>query len=271
MPRAAGLWPDGDVLHRHPELASRLGARPLRRACAVRVDQARAVARGRCVPFSALLLACAYCRTLPAGYSPADQPLPRGEVHIGGPALANGYHNAEEATDADFYTDGDGMRWFRTGDIGVAHPDGCLSIVDRRKDIVKLERGEFLSLGKVEAALQAEGTLVAHACVVAKGTMKAPAVLVAPRMHALRERLGVPSGGDDDSVLRSPAATELVLKDLREAGRRAGLERWEVPAAVRLVAGPWTPESGLVTAALKVRRQSVQAAFKEDVDALLSP
>jgi hypothetical protein len=38
---------------------------------------------------------------------------------------------------------------------------------------------------------------------------------------------------------------------------------------VRLVPGPWTPESGLVTAALKVRRQSVQAAFKRDVDDLL--
>ena len=205
------------------------------------------------------------------GYSPADKPLPRGEVHIGGPALAAGYHNAEKATDTDFYTDADGMRWFRTGDIGVVHPDGCLAIVDRRKDIVKLERGEFLSLGKVEAALQAEGTLVAHALVVAKGTMKAPAVLVAPRVHALRERLGMPVGSDDDEeLLRSQAAAKLVLDDVREAGRRAGLERWEVPAAVRLVAGPWTPESGLVTAALKVRRQSVHAAFKQDVDALTS-
>ena len=42
-----------------------------------------------------------------------------------------------------------GMRWFYTGDIGQFHPDGCLEIIDRKKDIVKLQHGEYVSLGKV--------------------------------------------------------------------------------------------------------------------------
>jgi hypothetical protein len=42
-----------------------------------------------------------------------------------------------------------GMRWFYTGDIGQFHADGCLEIIDRRKDIVKLQHGEYVSLGKV--------------------------------------------------------------------------------------------------------------------------
>lgn len=42
-----------------------------------------------------------------------------------------------------------GMRWFYTGDIGKFHPDGCLEIIDRKKDIVKLQHGEYISLGKV--------------------------------------------------------------------------------------------------------------------------
>jgi hypothetical protein len=41
------------------------------------------------------------------------------------------------------------MRWFYSGDIGRLHPDGCLEIIDRKKDIVKLQHGEYVSLGKV--------------------------------------------------------------------------------------------------------------------------
>lgn len=42
------------------------------------------------------------------------------------------------------------MRWFYTGDIGQFHADGCLEIIDRKKDIVKLQHGEYVSLGKVQ-------------------------------------------------------------------------------------------------------------------------
>ena len=37
----------------------------------------------------------------------------------------------------------------KTKDVGKFHPDGCLEIIDRKKDIVKLQRGERIPLGKV--------------------------------------------------------------------------------------------------------------------------
>jgi long-chain acyl-CoA synthetase len=46
-----------------------------------------------------------------------------------------------------------GMRWFYSGDIGRFHLDGCLEIIDRKKDIVKLQHGEYVSLGKVRNIL----------------------------------------------------------------------------------------------------------------------
>ena len=48
-----------------------------------------------------------------------------------------------------FEVDQEGIRWFHSGDIGEALPDGSLRIVDRKKDLAKLANGEFVSLGKV--------------------------------------------------------------------------------------------------------------------------
>jgi hypothetical protein len=39
--------------------------------------------------------------------------------------------------------------WFYTGDIGQFHEKGCIEIIDRKRDIVKLQHGEYVSLGKV--------------------------------------------------------------------------------------------------------------------------
>jgi acyl-CoA synthetase (AMP-forming)/AMP-acid ligase II len=44
--------------------------------------------------------------------------------------------------------------YFHTGDIGVLHADGVLQIVDRKKDLIKLEGGEYVSLGMVESKLK---------------------------------------------------------------------------------------------------------------------
>ena len=54
----------------------------------------------------------------------------------------------EAKTSEDFY-DEDGRRWFRTGDIGEVCDDGVIKIIDRKKDLVKLQHGEYVSYGKV--------------------------------------------------------------------------------------------------------------------------
>lgn len=54
-----------------------------------------------------------------------------------------------EKTRAVYEVDGKGMQWFYTGDIWCFHSDGCLEIINHKKDIVKLQHGEYVSLGKV--------------------------------------------------------------------------------------------------------------------------
>ncbi|XP_076139104.1 long-chain-fatty-acid--CoA ligase 3a isoform X2 [Alosa pseudoharengus] len=100
------------------------------------------------------------------GYRCMDKPRPRGEVLIGGPNVTMGYYKNEAKNHEDFFTDESGQRWFCTGDIGEIHADGCLQIIDRKKDLVKLQAGEYVSLGKVEAALK-NCPLIDNICVYA--------------------------------------------------------------------------------------------------------
>ena len=57
-----------------------------------------------------------------------DKPYPRGEIHVGGKNVAMGYYNDAEKTAEEFYEE-DGVRWFRTGDIGEFHNDGVIKYI----------------------------------------------------------------------------------------------------------------------------------------------
>ena len=90
------------------------------------------------------------------GYTIHDKVGPRGEIVISGPGVSDyGYYKCENGkANDDFCIDGKGRRWFRTGDIGQINPaTGNIKVIDRRKDLAKLQNGEYLSLGKVEAVL----------------------------------------------------------------------------------------------------------------------
>ena len=58
-------------------------------------------------------------------YRITDKPNPRGEIHIGGHNVALGYYKNPDKTEEDFY-DSEGLRWFRTGDIGEFDEDGVI-------------------------------------------------------------------------------------------------------------------------------------------------
>lgn len=53
-----------------------------------------------------------------------------------------------------------------------------------------------------------------------------------------------------------------------QAAKAAKLEKFEIPAKIKLLPEPWTPESGLVTAALKIKREQIKAKFKDELHKL---
>jgi fatty-acyl-CoA synthase len=98
-------------------------------------------------------------------FGPGDVPVPcdgvtMGEVVMRGNTVMKGYLKDPAATEKAF-----AGGWFRTGDLGVKHPDGYVQLKDRAKDII-ISGGENISSIEVEDALY-KHPAVAVAAVVA--------------------------------------------------------------------------------------------------------
>ncbi|XP_026530411.1 long-chain-fatty-acid--CoA ligase 4 isoform X1 [Notechis scutatus] len=200
------------------------------------------------------------------GYTTRDLPHPRGEIIIGGPNVSMGYFRNDEKTAEDFIVDVKGQRWFCTGDIGEFHSDGCLQIIDRKKDLVKLQAGEYVSLGKVEAALK-NCPLIDNICAYAKSNQSYVISFVVPnqkKLMALAEQRGMSDNWIN--ICNNPVMESEVLKEIKDMANKMKLERFEVPIKVRLSPEPWTPETGLVTDAFKLKRKELKNHYLNDIE-----
>jgi long-chain acyl-CoA synthetase len=114
------------------------------------------------------------------GYHQTDKPNPRGEIYLGGDNVSLGYYKMPEKTAEDFYII-DGVRYFATGDIAEIMPNGNLKIIDRKKDLVKLQGGEYISLSKIEVTLKLL-SFVDNCCVCANPLKSNCVVLISPNV-----------------------------------------------------------------------------------------
>ena len=117
------------------------------------------------------------------GYRTTDLPHPRGELVVGGQPVSRGYYRNPEKTREDFFME-DGKQFFRSGDIGELRPDGTFRLIDRKKDLVKLQQGEYVSLGKVEAQMKTH-PLVDNICVFADSFRSNTIALIVPTKASL--------------------------------------------------------------------------------------
>lgn len=200
-------------------------------------------------------------------YHVKDKPHPRGEIVVGGPTVTAGYYKRPDLTKESFEDDGT-IRWFHTGDIGEFLPRGLLKIIDRKKDLVKLQYGEYVSLGKVETALKTH-PLVDNVCVYGSSLSTFTIALVQPSEPALRafaKTVGVKEDLPLNKLLEDPRVTGAAAIDFAAHCTKVGLVKFEIPLKYKLCKEAWTPETELVTAALKIRRIQIQKFYQQDIN-----
>ncbi|KAJ6223379.1 hypothetical protein RDWZM_001924 [Blomia tropicalis] len=201
------------------------------------------------------------------GYRTTDYPNARGEIHLASDTLSIGYYKLDQLNEEAYYVGKDGVRWFKTGDIGELFPNGTFKIIDRKKDFIKLQFGEYISLGKIETKLKTS-YLVNNVCIVGNSLYKWVIAIIVPNPKVMRKLTLAVFNHHDDDISESyddDRIRRIFLDKLTAFAKANGLRRYEIPRDVILVDDDWTPESGLVTASFKLKRKNIEQYYSDAI------
>ncbi len=182
-----------------------------------------------------------------------------GEILVRGPSVFKGYWKQPSETEKAF-VDG----WFKTGDIGNLDVDGYLSVTDRKKDLIKTSGGKFIAPQPIENSLK-HNALIAEAIVVGD-KRKFPAVLIAPYFPLLEDwaRNNQVTYASRAELVQNPLVQELydrIVQDLNQ-----NLARFEKLKKAILLPDEFTPQDGMLTHSMKVRRRAVEERYRSLID-----
>jgi long-chain acyl-CoA synthetase len=184
-------------------------------------------------------------------YLSTDKPHPRGELLVRSASLFREYFKNEEETKKAIDSDG----WFHTGDICSVDEMGRFQIVDRRKNVLKLAQGEYISPERIENVYLANCGWMATAYVHGDSHQSCLVGIfgVAPDMFpsfaskVLGEKIEIGDVEKLKAAAGNKKVEQAVLKELDRIGRKSKFNSWERVKAVRLFLDPFTVENQLLT------------------------
>ena len=171
-----------------------------------------------------------------------------GEVLLRGPQVMRGYRGDPERTAEAIDADG----WLHTGDVGVIEGDGCLRIVDRKKELIINAAGKNMSPALIEGHLKTASPLIGQAMVVGDRRPYNVALLV------LEPEAGA-SADDPDVMDAVGAAVEVANAKL---SRVEQIKRW------KLLDEEWLPGGDELTPTAKLRRKPIEQKYADRIETL---
>jgi long-chain acyl-CoA synthetase len=178
----------------------------------------------------------------------------RGEVCYRGANVFAGYYKDPEKTKEAVDKDG----WLHSGDIGLWDANGCLRIVDRKKNIFKLSQGEYVAAEKIEN-VYIKANLVGAAFVYGDSLHSVLVAVICPDEAA--GKAWAAANGHAGATLKdlcgNAAFKKEVEKQMEEMAKEAKLQGFEKARGVHLESEPWTPDD-ILTPSFKLKRADAQ-------------
>ena len=184
-------------------------------------------------------------------YTVDDKPNPRGELLIRGPCVFREYYKNPEETQKTIEPDG----WFHTGDIVEVDNLGRFKIIDRKKNVLKLAQGEYISPERIENVYLGSTNLISNAYVHGDPQESALVGVFGIDLEAFppfaSKVLGQSITAVDREALKKainePSVKAAFLKRLDEIARGHKFNSFERVKNVYLDIEPFTIENELLT------------------------
>lgn len=191
-------------------------------------------------------------------YTVNDKPYPRGELLLRGSNVFREYYKNPEETSKAFTEDG----WFKTGDIAMVDDLGRFTIIDRRKNVLKLAQGEYVSPERIEGVYLSALNYLAQGFVHGDSlqTFLVAMFGVQPDIFApfaskvLGREILVTDIAAIKEACKDERIKDQVLKDLDKTGRKNKFAGFERVKNIDLSVDPFTIDNETLTPTLKLKR-----------------
>ncbi len=158
--------------------------------------------------------------------------------------------------------------WYHTGDIGSFDNNGCLKIVDRVKNIFKLQQGEYIAPEKIEN-IYVKSIYVAQIFVYGNSLKNNLIAIVVPEEERIFEWAKENNCEQDMRTLcQNSELNAYILKNINDLGKEDGLKGFEQVKRIHLHYELFSLEKGLLTPTLKAKRNDLKKYFQKELDAL---
>lgn len=184
-------------------------------------------------------------------YLSTDKPHPRGELLIRASTMFSEYFKNPEETAKAIDSEG----WFHTGDICSIDELGRFKIIDRRKNVLKLAQGEYISPERIENVFLANCSWLATAYVHGDSHQSflvgifgvTPDAFAAFASKVLGEKVDETDAAAMQRVLKNKRVERAALKELEKVARKNKFNSYERVRAIRLFLDPFTVDNELLT------------------------
>ncbi|HET9990651.1 MAG TPA: AMP-binding protein, partial [Kofleriaceae bacterium] len=187
----------------------------------------------------------------------------QGEIVVYGPNVMKGYLDRAEETARAFTADGG----LRTGDLGHVDADGYVFITGRLKEQYKLENGKYVMPTPLEEQLQLSPYILS---VMLHGQDRPYNVaLVVLAVDKVRDWLAERGVATTGVLAQLPEVHDLIAHELERFSTE--FRSYERPRAFMMTEQELTPENGMLTPTLKLKRREVLARYGAALEALYAP